>query len=113
MVDRYEYSQLISENQERAERIQQIKAIANQICERRRSLADHLISLVATIQADRSKVKQVIDNIKDSIGVIEDQAIINDIIFLISLFYNILLLYRNNRFMYINYVSCNFTEIIY
>mgnify|MGYP003412588381 FL=1 len=80
MVDRYEYSQLISENQERAERIQQIKAIANQICERRRSLADHLISLVATIQADRSKVKQVIDNIKDSIGVIEDQAIINDII---------------------------------
>ena len=80
MVDRYEYSQLISENQERTERIQQIKTIANQICERRRSLADHLISLVATIQADRSKVKQVIDNIKDSIGVIEDQAIINDII---------------------------------
>ena len=39
-------------------------------------------------------------------------AIVKGVIFLIFLFDSLLLKYRNNKFLYISFVSCNFTEFI-
>lgn len=78
-VERKEYFQLVSENQDRVNRIEQIRETANSICSRRIGLAQCLKERVQKIHEDRISIKDVISNIMSNLGIVQDANTLSDI----------------------------------
>ena len=78
-VERVNYSQLVSENQDRAQRVNQIRATAQSICERRIELAQRLKQSVQRIHEDRINVEGVISNIEQNLSMIQDADVVSEI----------------------------------